>query len=370
MSKRVKFFDISRIARRYGEEYLDAAERVILSGRYIRGDEVRAFEQEFAEYCGVDHCVGVGNGLDALTLMLRAEIDSGRLKAGDEVLVPANTFIATFLAVTSNGLTAVPVEPDPATFNMDPADAGQLVTERTRGMLLVHLYGRIAICPELMEVAADNELLLWEDAAQAHGAMWDFQRAGSFGRAAGFSFYPAKNLGSIGDAGAVLTDDAELARHVRVLANYGSEEKYVNDCKGVNSRLDEIQAAFLRVRLRHLEQEIQSRTSVAHRYLDGIANTRLALPEPGDPGEHVWHLFVIRCDSRETLQAHLDRCGIDTLIHYPIPPHKQGAYTELAGTELPLTERIHETVISLPVDPFMTDEEVDRVVAACNAYHG
>jgi len=366
----VPFLDLGEINARHAQELKAAAARVIDSGRYVLGDEVAAFEREYAAYCGVRRAVGVGNGMDALSLVLRAYKTLGRLRDGDEIIVPGNTFVATLLAVRESGLVPMPVDPDPDTFNLAPARAEAAIGPRTRAILPVHLYGRLADMHAFAALARRHGLLLVEDAAQGHGATCDGRRAGAFGDAAGFSFYPGKNLGALGDAGAVVTDDAELADRVAALRNYGSAAKYEHRYAGVNSRLDEMQAALLRVKLAHLDAETARRREIAQRYRDGIRHADIALPATGGDGAHVWHLFVVRCAARDALQNHLRAHGVHTLVHYPLPPHRQGAFPELSGATLPITERLHREVLSLPIGPSLSDEAVEHVVAACNAFEG
>jgi dTDP-4-amino-4,6-dideoxygalactose transaminase len=361
----VPFLDLRAINAQYRDELVAAATRVIDSGGYVQGTEVKAFEEEFAEYCGSKQCIGVANGLDALTLTLRAWKEMGKLKEGDEVIVPANTYIASILAVTENRLKPVLVEPDDATFNLCVERTAAAITSKTKAIVAVHLYGHISPMPELMQLAEKHGLLVLEDAAQAHGASIDGRKAGSWGHAAGFSFYPGKNLGALGDAGAVTTDDQDLAKTIRALGNYGSHKKYENLYQGMNSRLDEIQAAMLRVKLRHLDEEIRSRRGVAEYYLANIDNPNIRLPSVRNCESHVWHLFVVRKDQRDALQKHLAEQGVQTLIHYPVPPHHQKAYREWTAGHYPLTERIHQTVLSLPIGPTLSPEDCEQVVNAC-----
>ncbi len=361
----VPFLDLAEANAPHADELKAAAARVIDSGRYIMGDELDAFENEFAAWCGVRHAIGVGNGLDALTLILRAYIELGALDEGDEVIVPANTFIASFLAISANRLVPVPVEPDEGTFNLDPLRIEAAIGPRTRAIMAVHLYGRLADMPALAAIARRHNLLLIEDAAQAHGAALDGRKAGSFGDAAGFSFYPGKNLGALGDAGAVVTDDDVLASTVLALRNYGSTEKYRHAQEGVNSRLDELQAAMLRVKLRHLDAANAARRRIAARYRAAIVHSSIQLPDAGDEATHVWHLFVVRSAQRDALREHLLAEGVGTLVHYPIPPHRQQAYRTLRHLALPITERLHAEVLSLPMAPYLDDERVARVVDAC-----
>lgn len=364
---KIPFLDLKTINAAYREELIQAVIRVIDSGWYIQGQEVTAFEQEFAAYCGTKYCVGVGNGLDALTLTLRAWKELGKLKEGDEVIVPANTYIATILAITENRLTPVLVEPDEGACNISPALARKAVTQKTKVILPVHLYGRLAEMPALMEIAEEYNLLVLEDAAQAHGASLQGRRAGNWGDAAGFSFYPGKNLGALGDAGAMTTNDEELAHTVRALGNYGSHKKYENLYQGVNSRLDEMQAALLRVKLRRLDQETTARRNIARLYLEKITNPSIVLPIWEREEQHVFHLFVIRCEKRDELQNYLTQHGVQTLIHYPMPPHKQRAFPAWNLKQFNLTESIHNEILSLPMSPVMTQEDTVKVADLLNS---
>ena len=362
------FLDLQSINAQYRAELIEACTRVIDSGWYISGNELSQFEQEFATYCGSAHCIGVANGLDALILTLRAWLELGRLQPGDEIIVPANTYIASILAISANGLTPVLVEPDAASFNLSPANARAAITAKTRAILPVHLYGQLADMPAIMALAREHGLLVLEDAAQAHGAAIAGKRAGSWGDAAGFSFYPGKNLGALGDAGAITTQDSELAQTLHALRNYGSHEKYKNLFKGVNSRLDEIQAAMLRVKLSKLELEMQHRRSIAAIYLQNIHHPAVQLPQVASPEQHVWHLFVVRTGQRTALQQHLAAQGIQTLIHYPIPPHQQQAYAEWNAQSYPLTEAMHQEVLSLPMGPTLTKNEALQVAKMVNSF--
>lgn len=367
----INFLDLKSINSTYRAELAEACARVIDSGYYILGDELTSFEKEFAEFCGAKYCIGVGSGLDALKLTLHAWKEVGLLKDGDEVIVPANTYIASVLAISSCGLSPVLVEPDPASFNISPESLREAITNKTRVILPVHLYGQLADMHSIMAVANEYDLLVLEDSAQSHGAILNGRKAGSWGHAAGFSFYPGKNLGALGDAGAITTDDERLAEVLVALRNYGSHEKYKNLYKGVNSRLDEIQAAMLRVKLKYLDREIDQRRAVASTYLSGINNPRVMLPRvvrQSDPGSHVWHLFVIRASSRNDLQRYLADVGVQTLVHYPTPVHKQLAYKELNGDDYPITEQIHKEVLSLPIGPTMTAEQASYVVDAVNRF--
>ncbi|HET6632241.1 MAG TPA: DegT/DnrJ/EryC1/StrS family aminotransferase [Rhodanobacteraceae bacterium] len=365
---KIPFLDAGAINARHAGELKSAALRVIDSGRYVLGEELAAFEAEFAGYCGVHHAVGAGSGLDALSLILRGYRELGAIEDGDEVIVPGNTFIASFLAITANRLAPVPVEPDPASFNIDPASVEAAIGPRTRAIMAVHLYGRLADMPALRTLARRHHLLLIEDAAQAHGARSGERRAGAFGDAAAFSFFPAKNLGALGDGGAVVTNDAALAGRVAALRNYGSETRYQHLFQGVNSRLDEIQAAMLRVKLIHLDEDVARRRRVAARYRAGIGNPHILLPAVTREEEHAWHLFVVRCPRRDALQRHLQAHGVQCQVHYPVPPHRQPAYLDLRHARLPLTERLHREVLSLPISPALDDAAVEQVIAACQAF--
>ena len=364
----VPFLSLKEVNARHADELKAAAARVIDSGWYVLGDEVAAFEREFAEYCGVRHAVGVGNGLDALSLILRGYKELGLIAEGDEVIVPANTFIASFLAITESRLIPVPVEPDPATFNMDPTGVEAAIGPRTRAIMAVHLYGQLADMSALTALARQHNLLLIEDAAQAHGAMSGGRKAGAFGDAAAFSFFPAKNLGALGDAGAVVTDNPMLADRIAALRNYGSDVKYHHLFQGINSRLDEMQAAMLRVKLKYLDEDTAWRRRVARRYRDGIRHPHIQLPDVAREEQHVWHLFVVRCSRRDALQQHLQAHGIQSQVHYPVPPHRQPAYVALHDAHLPLTERLHDEVLSLPMGPTLCDASVEQVIEACQAF--
>lgn len=366
--KEIPFLDIaaqnSEAAADLGLAFAD----VLASGWYILGKHTQRFEEEFAAWCGVRYCVGVGNGLEALHLILRAY----NIGEGDEVIVPSNTYIATWLAATYAGAKPVPVEPD-RHFNIDPERIEQAITARTRAIIAVHLYGLPADMQALRKVADKHGLKLIEDAAQAHGARIGNRRAGALGDAAGFSFYPGKNLGALGDAGAVTTDDGQLADRIRVLRNYGSRIKYVNEVKGFNSRLDELQAAFLSAKLPRLDAWNAARKELASHYRHSLANCPgLTLPDAPPGYDHAWHLYVVQTAQRDALQKHLQQQGIHTLIHYPIPPHLQGAYADLGYGKgsLPVSERLHETVLSLPLGPTMSKEQVARVTAEVRGFLG
>lgn len=364
----ISFLDLKRINNQYEIELKNACARVIDSGWYIMGNELSQFESEFANYCGTKHAIGVANGLDALVLVLRAWKELGKLKVGDEVIVQANTYIASVLAITENDLVPILVEPDPKTYNLCPDIVRTSITPKTKAILPVHLYGQLSPMPELMAIAQQHNLLVLEDCAQAHGAETQGRRAGAWAHAAGFSFYPGKNLGALGDAGAITTNDDELAQILRALRNYGSHKKYENLYQGVNSRLDEIQAAMLRIKLRYLAGETRRRQQIAEIYRSGIKNNLICIPHVDSELSHVWHLFVVRTPQRDELQRHLADKGVQTLIHYPIPPHKQQAYSSFSCKSLPLTEQIHAQVLSLPLDPTMSDEDVSYVVDAINSF--
>jgi dTDP-4-amino-4,6-dideoxygalactose transaminase len=366
----IPFLDLKDINARDREALLAACARVIDSGWYVLGREVEAFEREYAAYCGTRHCIGVANGLEALTLILRAWRELGVLACGDGVMVPANTYIATILAITENGLTPVLVEPDAATCNLDPGLLEKHLRPRVKAVMPVHLYGQTADMTGINSFARRHGLKVVEDCAQAHGGRHAGVRAGALGDAAGHSFFPSKNLGALGDGGAVTTDDDALATALRALRNYGSHRKYENLYQGVNSRLDELQAALLRVKLTHIDADNQRRRDVAARYLAEIRNPAIALPTLGRDNEAVWHVFVIRARARDALQSHLREHSIDTLIHYPLPPHQQQAYREWNALSFPVTEAIHREVLSLPISPVMPDDQVNAVIAACNAWRG
>ncbi len=370
----IKFLDLQKLNAVYSTEIKEAINRVIDSGWYLLGKEVNAFEEEFATYCSTKHCIGVANGLDALRLIFRAYMELGKLKEGDEIIVPANTYIASILAISDNRLKPVLVEPDIRTYNLDENLIEETITTKTKAILLVHLYGQNAMTDKIKALAKKYNLLIIEDAAQAHGAEFNGLKTGNLGDAAGFSFYPGKNLGALGDGGAVTTNDIELVQTIRALANYGSDKKYINKYQGLNSRLDEIQAAVLSVKLKYIDQDIIKRREIANMYLEGIRHPEIILPKlstfdfrPSTLG-HVWHLFIIRTPKRDKLQKYLLENGIQTLIHYPIPPHKQEAYKQWNHLSFPITEKIHKEVLSLPISPVMEMEEVKRVVEVINGF--
>lgn len=364
----IKFLDLQAINAVYGAEVEEALLRATRSGWYLRGEETRRFEADYARYIGCRHAVCCGNGLDALRLIFRAYIEIGLLHEGDEVIVPANTYIASILAVTDNRLKPILVEPDIETLQIDDTLIERAITPRTRAIMIVHLYGRCAHTEHIGELCRNHNLLLVEDNAQAHGCKAGLKKTGSLGHAAGHSFYPGKNLGALGDAGCVTTDDDELAAVVRTLGNYGSEEKYVFKYAGYNSRIDELQAAVLAAKLPHLDADNRHRAAIAELYYEGIDNPLISMPRHIDAAHNVYHLFPIFCEERDRLQQHLKAQGIETLIHYPIPPHQQECYREYAHLSLPVTEQIHRTELSLPIGPTITKAEAQQVIAAVNAF--
>ncbi|MCL6326996.1 DegT/DnrJ/EryC1/StrS family aminotransferase [Pectobacterium polaris] len=367
----IDFLDLKEVNANYKNELKDAFSRVLDSGWYIAGNELSDFEKQFSVYCGTKHAIGVANGLDALILTLRAWKELGKLKDGDEVIVQANTYIASVLAITENDLVPVLVEPNPVTYNLLPDTIRKAITPKTKAILPVHLYGQISPMDEIIAIAQEHKLLVLEDCAQAHGALLNGKKAGAWGDAAGFSFYPGKNLGALGDAGAITTDDDELAGALKALRNYGSHKKYENIYQGVNSRLDELQAALLTVKLKYLDETNRRRQEIAKAYCSGINNELIALPHlPEQASEHVWHLFVIQCDKRDGLQKFLSEKGVQTLIHYPTPPHLQHAYQELSLREgsLPITESIHKKVLSLPMGPTLVDADIFSIIEIVNRW--
>lgn len=365
----VPFLSLQDVTRKYSREIHDAVNRVVNSGWYLLGAEIERFEQEYADYIGSQYCIGTANGLDSLSLILRAYLELGIMQPGDEVLVPANTYIASILAITENDLVPVLVEPDINTYQIDGREIEQKITKKTRALMLVHLYGQCAYTDQIASICQQYSLKLIEDNAQAHGCRYKGKRTGSLGDAAGHSFYPGKNLGAFGDGGAVTTSHKELADVVRALANYGSVEKYVCKYRGRNSRLDEIQAAVLSVKLKHLEEDIASRQKVAIRYIQEISHPDIVLPKLKTRESNVFHIFPVLSQQRDRLQRHLAEQGIQTLIHYPIPPHKQECYRALNSLSLPITEKIHACELSLPMSPVLCDEQVDRVILVINTWN-
>jgi dTDP-4-amino-4,6-dideoxygalactose transaminase len=362
----IPFYDLQKLTNSFQPELDEAMQRVVQSGQVILGEEVQCFEHEYASFIGTQCCVGVGNGYDALYLIFKAYIELGVLKEGDEVLVPANTFIATILAVTNNGLKAVLVEPDINTYNLNPFLIEKKISERTKVIVLVHLYGRCAMHEEIERLAKKYNLLLIEDNAQASGCLYGNKRTGSLGHAAAHSFYPTKNLGALGDGGAITTGNEKLKEVIASLRNYGSLEKSVHVHQGVNSRLDEIQTAVLRVKLKRLDEDNLYRRNVAIHYQKSITNPLLILPSYAEA--HVWHLFVIRCAQRDRLKRYLAENGIQTMVHYPIPPHKQQTFKNWTPLDLPVTEQIHDEVLSLPLNPILKQYEIDKVIDSINHF--
>lgn len=362
----IKFLDLHKINERYREEIDTRIKQVLDSGWYLLGEQDKKFEKNFAEYCGVKHCIGCANGLDALNLIIRAY----GFGSGDEIIVPANTYIASILAISENGCTPVLIEPDINTYNINLDLIEEKITSKTKAIMVVHLYGQAVQMEKIWALAKKYNLKIIEDSAQAHGAVvsvnGEFKRVGNLGDASGFSFYPGKNLGCMGDGGAITTNDDELAKKVRAIANYGSDYKYHHIYKGVNSRLDEIQAGILDVKLKYLDEDNARRREIAKYYRENIKNEKIILPKTYDEKAHVWHVFVARTNNREALQKHLEDNGIQTNIHYPTAPHKQECYKEYSSLNLPITEKIHQEVMSLPISPVMTDEEVKKVVEVVN----
>lgn len=368
MLMEVPFLDLKRINSLYHAEYLAAFERVNRSGWYILGNEVRSFEEEFARYCGTTYSIGVANGLDALILIFEGFKVLGKLKEGDEVLVASNTYIASILAISKAGLVPVLVEPDPETCLIDANRLKAAITSKTRAVLPVHLYGQLCDMPAINTVAREYNLLVVEDSAQSHGAMCKGRRSGSLGDASGFSFYPGKNLGALGDGGSVTTNNEDLYQVINALRNYGSHKKYHNLYKGINSRLDELQAALLRIKLRFLDEANRKRREVARFYRSSIINEAVQLPSVVDDDSHVWHLFVLKTPLRDELATYLSERGVQTVIHYPIPPHKQSAYIEWRNCSYPISEYLHKVVISLPMSEVITSSEQEAVVEAVNSF--
>ena len=364
----IPFLSLKNVNASYREALIEAVTEVIDSGWYIKGKQVEEFEKEFAKYCGTKYCIGVGNGLDALILVIRAYKQLNIFKDGDEIIVPSNTFIASILAISENKLNPILVEPDINTYLIDPDKISEKITSRTKAIMPVHLYGQTCEMNKINSIAKKFNLKIIEDSAQAHGAFYQDKRAGNLGDASGFSFYPGKNLGGLGDAGAVTTNDEKLANCIRVLGNYGSETKYENQYKGINSRLDEIQAAMLRVKLKNLDNEIQKRRLIASYYLENIKNSHIVLPNALIKDHHVWHLFVIRTAKRDELKNYLADNGVDTLIHYPIAPHKQLAYKEWGNKNYELSEAIHSQVLSLPLSGVQNMKDTMRIIELINKF--
>ncbi|NLC93277.1 MAG: DegT/DnrJ/EryC1/StrS family aminotransferase [Treponema sp.] len=364
----VPFLSLKDITNKYSTEIHNAVSKVIDSGWYLQGSANDTFEKNYSDYIGVKHTIGVANGLDALVWILRAYIELGIMKPGDEVIVPANTYIASILAITDNELVPVLIEPSIKTYQIDDSLIEEKITNKTKAIMIVHLYGQCAYTKKIDDLCKKYNLKLIEDNAQAHGCLFDGKKTGSLGDAAGHSFYPGKNLGALGDAGAVTTNDDLLANTIRSLANYGSSKKYVFKYQGRNSRLDEIQAAVLDVKLKYLDEDITLRKEIAKKYISGITNPNIILPNVSDWNSHVFHIFTIRCKNRDELQKYLESKGIGTNIHYPIPPHKQECYKEWNNLSFPITEKIHQEELSLPMSPTLTDEQIQYVIEAINEW--
>ena len=380
----MEYLSLKKVTEQHQQEIDDAVLRVVNGGWYLQGEATKRFEHDYAQYIGTDYCIGCGNGLDALSLIFRAYKELGCMSDGDEVIVPANTYIASILSISANSLKPVLVEPRPDSLEIDDARIEESITDRTRAILIVHLYGRCAYSEKIQSLCAKYHLKLIEDNAQAHGCQYNLQpslfgaqRTGSFGHAAAHSFYPGKNLGALGDAGAVTTDDEALASTVRALRNYGSNKKYVFPMKGVNSRIDEIQAAVLDVKLKYLDADNARRKQIAERYIDEIDNPKVTIPgaeglhRPKDIyalGDDVWHIFPVLCDSRDDLQQYLRRNGIGTMVHYPIPPHMQHCYKHLKHKPLPVTEFIHRHELSIPLNPTLTDDNISLIIHLINLF--
>lgn len=364
----IKFLDLHELNQQYHLEINKAISRVLKSGHYILGDEIKDFESKFSKYIGTKYCVGTANGLDALRIIIKAYKELNIFKENDEIIVPANTFIASMLAISDNNLTPILVEPRIDTYNLDPDLIEKAITNKTKAIMVVHLYGQVTNMDKITKIAKKYNLKVIEDAAQAHGSIYKNKKAGNLGDVAGFSFYPTKNLGAFGDAGCITTNDSKLAKIVRSICNYGSSEKYINDYKGVNSRLDEIQAAILNVKLKYLDRDNKKRLAIAKYYLENIKNTKITLPSVVDIKNHNFYVFVVRCKERDLLKKHLENNDIGSLIHYPIPPHKQKAYKEWNELSLPITETIHNEILSIPISPIMKLSEAQKVVNAINSF--
>ena len=364
----IPFLNLKKVNEPFEIALQEKMKQFLASGWYILGNEVKTFETNFANYCGVKHCIGVGNGLDALVLIFKAYIKLGKLQKGDEVIIPANTYIASVLAVMQADLVPVLIEPRLETYTIDLEKIEAKITPKTKAILPVHLYGQLCEMKVINSIAKKHDLLVVEDAAQAHGAMWNGIKAGNFGNAAGFSFYPGKNLGALGDAGAITTNDDALAEVLFSMRNYGSKVKYENEIVGINSRLDELQAAFLNIKLGYLDAENESRRTISKRYLSEIKNDKIVLPQWDENNNHVFHLFIVRTDNRLALQDYLKECGVETMIHYPIPPHKQKALATWNHLSLPITDQIHNEVLSIPMNSSLTYNEIDQIIQTLNQY--
>lgn len=360
----IKFLDLKKINNRYREEIDSRTKNILDKGWYLQGEENENFTKNFANFCGTKFALGVANGLDALNLIIKAY----GFGNGDEIIVPANTYIATILAISENGCIPILVEPDIKTYNINPDSIEEKITSKTKAIMVVHLYGQAVQMEKIWKIAKKYNLKIIEDSAQAHGAIYQENRTGNLGDASGFSFYPGKNLGCMGDGGAVTTNDEELFNKIKAIANYGSDRKYHHIYKGVNSRLDEIQAAVLDVKLKHLDSDNNKRREISKYYRENIKNSKIILPDTYDEKSHVWHIFAVKTQNRDEFQKYLTEKGIQTIIHYPTPPHKQGAYKEWNNLSFPITEEIHNTILSLPISPVMTDSEIEKVVEVVNEY--
>lgn len=360
----IKFLDLKKINNRYREEIDSRIKNILDKGWYLQGEENENFTKNFANFCGTKFALGVANGLDALNLIIKAY----GFGNGDEIIVPANTYIATILAISENGCIPILVEPDIKTYNINPDSIEEKITTKTKAIMVVHLYGQAVQMEKIWKIAKKYNLKIIEDSAQAHGAIYQENRTGNLGDASGFSFYPGKNLGCMGDGGAVTTNDEELFNKIKAIANYGSDRKYHHIYKGVNSRLDEIQAAVLDIKLKHLDSDNNKRREISKYYRENIKNSKIILPDTYDEKSHVWHIFAVRTQNRDEFQKYLTEKGIQTIIHYPTPPHKQGAYKEWNNLSFPITEEIHNTILSLPISPVMTDSEIEKVVEVVNEY--
>lgn len=360
----IKFLDLKKTNNRYREEIDSRIKDILDKGWYLQGEENENFTKNFANFCGTKFALGVANGLDALNLIIKAY----GFGNGDEIIVPANTYIATILAISENGCIPILVEPDIKTYNINPDSIEEKITTKTKAIMVVHLYGQAVQMEKIWKIAKKYNLKIIEDSAQAHGAIYQENRTGNLGDASGFSFYPGKNLGCIGDGGAVTTNDEELFNKIKAIANYGSDRKYHHIYKGVNSRLDEIQAAVLDIKLKHLDSDNNKRREISKYYRENIKNSKIILPETYNEKSHVWHIFAVRTQNRDEFQKYLTEKGIQTIIHYPTPPHKQGAYKEWNNLSFPITEEIHNTILSLPISPVMTDSEIEKVVEVVNEY--
>lgn len=360
----IKFLDLKKINNRYREEIDSRIKNILDKGWYLQGKENENFTKNFANFCGTKFALGVANGLDALNLIIKAY----GFGNGDEIIVPANTYIATILAISENGCIPILVEPDIKTYNINPDSIEEKITSKTKAIMVVHLYGQAVQMEKIWKIAKKYNLKIIEDSAQAHGAIYQENRTGNLGDASGFSFYPGKNLGCIGDGGAVTTNDEELFNKIKAIANYGSDRKYHHIYKGVNSRLDEIQAAVLDIKLKHLDSDNNKRREISKYYRENIKNSKIILPETYNEKSHVWHIFAVRTQNRDKFQKYLTEKGIQTIIHYPTPPHKQGAYKEWNNLSFPITEEIHNTILSLPISPVMTDSEIEKVVEVVNEF--